>query len=304
MESLPGKKLVSVCIATYRRAPLLEKLLTSIQAQSVPENLSLEAVVVDNDSGGSAERVVQRFSDVGGMSFKYFVQPVKNISITRNTCLKHAAGDFICFIDDDETASRDWVGQLYNALIKYDADGVFGYVEPVFDESIADHFKRREFYFSPLLDTGSESRFWFTTNCMVKAETIKICETPFNPKYGLTGGEDSHLFDRLVRKGARFVDCREAVSFEFIPANRGTKRYLFNRALRGGQSAARRQIEQNRTFAFKRRVFSRALTNIFYSSVFYILKFHCSRTRIQKIQLMGSSIGKMRAVFSRYKLLY
>ena len=48
---------VSVCIATYRRPEGLRRLLESLEAQALPEDFSVEIVVVDNDPP-SAEPVV------------------------------------------------------------------------------------------------------------------------------------------------------------------------------------------------------------------------------------------------------
>ncbi len=46
--------LFSVCIATYKRTALLEKLLFSLTKQILPPAAKLEIVVTDNDSEASA----------------------------------------------------------------------------------------------------------------------------------------------------------------------------------------------------------------------------------------------------------
>src|SRR5438105_6517932 len=116
----------SVCIAAYKRPDLLENLLTSLVNQVLPEDVTLEIIVVDNDPEESARGVVQKFSDTARARFLYCRQPIKNISLTRNLAVANATGAYLLFIDDDETACREWVARLLRALREFDADGVFG----------------------------------------------------------------------------------------------------------------------------------------------------------------------------------
>lgn len=303
-KSTPEAFFISVCIATYKREKLLVELLNSLVNQSLPPHIKLEVIVVDNDSDGSAEKIVQKFQGSGSYVFKYFIQPEKNISLTRNKCVENSSGKFICFIDDDETASTEWIISFYNAVSKYNADGAFGYVEPVFDNSIPEHFRKREFYFSKFGETGLESRFYFTTNAIVKADLVKNEQGPFNPSYGLTGGEDAHMFERLANKGAKFIDCREALTFEFIPSNRASLSYLYNRALRGGQSFARRKLELKDNISFRILIFLKAFIMIFKSLVLIMFGFFSVNNRIKSIQVIGASVGKLRSAFNCYKTLY
>ncbi|TFG60983.1 MAG: glycosyltransferase family 2 protein [Deltaproteobacteria bacterium] len=102
--SKEGRILFSACVCTYRRPDLLGKLLDSLEAQVLPEEVDLEVVVVDNDPGRSGAPIVRRFTDTGRTRFSYFVQPVKNISLTRNVSVRNASGEYLLFIDDDEVA--------------------------------------------------------------------------------------------------------------------------------------------------------------------------------------------------------
>ncbi len=296
--------IISVCIATYKREALLEMLLESLIVQELHDNISLEIVVVDNNSEGSAYRVLQKFNNSQKILFKYLIQPEKNISLARNMCVKNATGKFICFIDDDETASKNWVSSHYNALLKFNADGAFGYTKPIFDVKIPDHFKNRKFYFTFVGVTGGITRFYFTTNTIVRADLIKSEAIPFDPGYGLTGGEDVHLFERLAKKGAKFIDCREALTYEFIPEDRGTETYLFKRALRGGQAFVHRRLEQNNKISNKLIILTKALIMSSYSSMLYFLKYYSKYNKLKNLQILGASIGKIRSVLKVYQNIY
>ena len=243
--------LISVCIASYKREALLKKLLDSLLLQQLPEFVSLEIIVVDNDAEGSAKKVFDTFSDSEKIQFKYFIQPERNISLARNMSVKNASGKYICFIDDDEIADKKWINNLVSYLYKFNVDGVFGYVKPIFDENIPEYLRHRNFYFSQVDESDTAAGFFYTTNTIIRTSLLQNEDMPFNPDYGLTGGEDAHLFERLNRMGAKYIYCKEAVTYEFIPKERGTIKYIYKRAYQGGQSFIRRQLEYNEGFIYK-----------------------------------------------------
>jgi succinoglycan biosynthesis protein ExoM len=53
--------LISIGICTLQR-PSLARTLASVRAQRLPDGVSLEVVVVDNDPAGSAEAIVASFA--------------------------------------------------------------------------------------------------------------------------------------------------------------------------------------------------------------------------------------------------
>ena len=296
--------LISVCIATYKREELLKNLLQSLLLQELPTFSTMEIILVDNDSFASAKRIFQQFNNTEKIQFKYLIQPEKNISLTRNMSVKNASGEYLCFIDDDETADENWIMNLLKCILDFRVDGAFGYVEPVFNENIPDYFKHREFYFSSVGTSGSKARYYYTTNCMIKSELIKTENIPFNPSYGLTGGEDVHLFERLAKKGAKFVYCKEAVTYEFIPRNRANFKYLFNRALRGGQSYLRRRLENKSHLLFKVSIILKVILRIISGLIFLALYPFSKNKSILGIISIGDAIGKSRALLSKFKELY
>src|SRR5574341_1882473 len=235
----------SICIATYKRPELLRKLLESIKKQVLPEDVRLQVIVVDNDAQGSAEEIVRTCGSDSRLWYSYWIQPLKNISLTRNASVQKALGSYILFIDDDEVASPDWVSSHLKTVVEYDADGVFGAVVPEFFEGTSDWLRRcyhslNNYTATP---TGSKAGARWSGNCLLKASVLRDEIGPFDPRYGLTGGEDTHLFDRLEHKGARFVYCQEAWVWEYVPANRTRPSYLLKVAFRGGNAHTRRVIE-------------------------------------------------------------
>ncbi len=101
--------LCSICIATFKRPKLLDKLLESLVTQNIRSDLNLEIIVVDNDNNKSAELILKNYIDQYNIIFKYLIEPIKNISLARNKGVANAKGEYILFIDDDEIASPNWI---------------------------------------------------------------------------------------------------------------------------------------------------------------------------------------------------
>jgi succinoglycan biosynthesis protein ExoM len=233
---------ITICIATFRRPERLAALLDDLVRQNqVPASV----VVVDNDAAGSALAAVERRRRDGApFPILYEVQPVKNISLTRNRTVQLAQGDWLAFIDDDERAPPEWIGNLARAGARFGADGVLGPVVPVLPDNAPAWIRAGRFYDWVRMDSGSVvplNRLRFG-NVLLHSELLRLFPVPFDPDYGLTGGEDGDLLARLVQRGARIVWCDEAVVHEPVEGARLSLRWLLLRSLRGGQDFARHKL--------------------------------------------------------------
>jgi succinoglycan biosynthesis protein ExoM len=230
---------ISVCIATFRRLDRLDALLGDLLAQQCRPR---EIVVVDNDAQGSARAVVARHQAAqSACPLIYEIQPEKNISLTRNHTVALASGTWLAFIDDDERAPPDWLSGLQAAALAHQADGVLGPVLPVLPGDAPAWIRRGRFYDWARMPTGTEvpaNQLRFG-NLMLKAKLLAGMNPVFDPRLGLTGGEDGDLLMRLVKNGARMVWNDESVVTEPVEAGRLQLRWILRRALRGGQDFAR-----------------------------------------------------------------
>ena len=128
------QKDISVCICAFQRPGLLQKLLERLEQQQTNGRFTISVVVTDNDSRRSSQRVVAEFAATSRIAVTYSCEPRQNIALARNEALKHAAGDFVAFIDDDEFPENDWLAAMLEACEKYQAAGVLGPVRPHFEE--------------------------------------------------------------------------------------------------------------------------------------------------------------------------
>lgn len=238
----PALMSISVCIATYRRLDRLAAVLDDLSQQ---EQLPEEVVVVDNDPEGSAAAVLENCRRSNPpFALHYAIQPLKNIALTRNRTVELASGEWLAFIDDDERAPPFWLARLTTASKAYTADGVLGPVVPVVPEEAPRWIRRGQFYDFPRMPTGTivpPNRLRFG-NVLLRGRLLRELERPFDPAYGLTGGEDGDLLSRLALSGARIVWCDEGIVREPIERGRLSLKWLLRRSLRGGQDFARHSL--------------------------------------------------------------
>jgi succinoglycan biosynthesis protein ExoM len=289
--------LCSVCVATYRRPDLLKRLLTSLVKQTFPDGVEMEIIVVDNDVEKSAENLVCGFQDLSAVPLHYFVEPVKSISLARNLAIKAAHGQYLLFIDDDEKASPEWLLHLLKTLKRYDADAVFGQVLPEFNRDTPAWMQNNELFAYTVTVTGCKALDKYAGNCIIKASLLKQMEAPFDPRYGSTGGEDTHLFDRLEQEGARFFYCREAWVAEYLPPARTCLSYLLRRGFKGGNAHTRRMIEQAGSTQSSLRAFM-VVKSLFYGSVSLLCVVLCIPSPLHRTRWLiklASNFGRLGA---------
>ena len=97
------KPLVSVVIPTYNRAQQTIAAIQSVLAQSYA---SIEIIVVDDGSTDGSGEVIQRFvsENLNDCHQILFVsQPNQGASVARNTGISNARGEYIAFLDSDDS---------------------------------------------------------------------------------------------------------------------------------------------------------------------------------------------------------
>ena len=233
---------ICVCICTYKRPELLEKLMTSLEKQESENLFNYSVVVVDNDKLESARHTVQSHAQQSKIAVTYFVEPEQNIALARNKAVENAIGDFIAFIDDDEFPERDWLLNLYKGSQAFHADGVLGPVKPYFETDPPSWVVRGRLCERESLLTGEiirKPKYTRTGNVLLDRNLFADKENLFDPLLGKSGGEDIDFFGRMMRRGCKFVWCNEASVNEIVPKERLYRSYFVKRALLQGVVSAR-----------------------------------------------------------------
>jgi succinoglycan biosynthesis protein ExoM len=234
LNVISSKPDIDVCIATYKRPELLRKLLNSLAGQETSGRFSFRIIVVDNDAARGAEPVIKEFLGKGP-DLVYDVEPEQNISLARNRCLTHATADYVAIIDDDEYADDRWLLSLYTAIMTYEADLVRGPIIWSFPPGTPDCVKNSALFIQPNPPTGSTDQIgFFASNSLLRRKLIEQLETPFDPAFGKSGGEDVVFFAALKKRRCKITWCGEAIVFESLPAEKADALWICRRFFRNG----------------------------------------------------------------------
>jgi succinoglycan biosynthesis protein ExoM len=225
---------IAVCALTFRRASI-RTLLEAIGRLEPPPDATVRVVVVDNDATGSAREVVTQAAATLPWPVAYAVEPTPGIATARNRAVATAGDvDLVAFIDDDEVPDPRWLAALVEVQRSAGADVVTGPIVPTYERTpptwMVDggFFERRRFSSGTELD-------WARTGNVLIARSV-LGDAPFDPKFDLSGGEDTHFFMRIHLAGARIVWADDAVVTDLVPAERMNLRWLVQREYRRGNT--------------------------------------------------------------------
>lgn len=121
--------LVSVIIPAYNAEKYIERCLLSCLVQTLTD---IEILVVDDCSNDQTAQVVETIRD----SRIRLIQHTENrgCSGSRNTGIAHATGDYIGFVDADDTIEPDFYAKLLNAFQADDVDIAMGSIRILADD--------------------------------------------------------------------------------------------------------------------------------------------------------------------------
>lgn len=112
------KPKISVLVPAYNVAPWLPDCLNSILTQTYQ---NLEIIVVNDGSTDNTESILDRYAQMDGRIVAIH-QDNAGLVAARETGIAHATGDYVTFVDGDDTIAPDMYEHLMANALKYKAD--------------------------------------------------------------------------------------------------------------------------------------------------------------------------------------
>jgi glycosyltransferase involved in cell wall biosynthesis len=262
-----NKMKFSVIICTYNRAKYLLETLESVARQVYPAE-DFEIIIVDNNSPDSTEEVCHSFINQNQtLTIRYFKELRQGISYGRNKGVNEAQGEFIAFIDDDETVNAHYIQNLADFFREYpEAELCGGPVVPVYETAPPDWLSP----YTMRLITGAYD----------KGKEIKVVGPKDYPgtghatfkkalfhQYGefktdlgrkgtsLMGGEDKDFFLRLIQNGVKCYYLPSATIYHHIPDTKLSDDFFKRLTYAIGKSERIRTLSISKS-AYYKRIFS------------------------------------------------
>jgi glycosyltransferase involved in cell wall biosynthesis len=228
---------ITVVLCTYNRVRSLATALESIATQTVPQSVGWEILVVDNNSSDETRQVVEDFQRRYPKRIRYLFEPQQGLSYARNAGIRDSRSDILAFIDDDETASTDWLQNLTANLLGGEWAGAGGRVLPQWNGSRPRWLSAKgSFALGPLavFDPGLEAGLMTVppvgANMAFRKEAFdKYGE--FRTDLGRAGknllsNEDIELGRRLMNAGERLRYEPLAVTYHPVEETRARREYF------------------------------------------------------------------------------
>ena len=99
----------TVLIPTYNRASMLNETLTWLARIRVPNTVSWDVIVIDNNSTDETRKVVDRHAAAFPVPLRYLFEERQGRSSALNAGIAAARGVVLVFTDDDVRVAEGWL---------------------------------------------------------------------------------------------------------------------------------------------------------------------------------------------------
>lgn len=286
-----------MCIASIGRKSLLATL-TSLAECRLPTDTVLDVVIADDSASGVVEPMLSELSINWPFELKVVTSAAANIAIARNTCLQNATGDYLAFIDDDETADKDWIDSFITLAEDTKADAMFGPVNAIYPPDAVKWICDAKPFVKVTGARGDKVSTGSTCNAFVKKSVIDDFKLSFRPDLGKSGGEDTAFFAQLNRMGGILIASDNAMVYENVPLDRLNINHLRSRYIRGGQTYANLFINgkspASRIFEYAKTSLKIIILSVIVTLSFIIKKDFALKTAFK----LWLNLGKLRSLFN------
>jgi glycosyltransferase involved in cell wall biosynthesis len=199
---MSASPLISAVVCTFNRSAYLRKAIRSLREQTLDSRL-YEVCVVDNCSTDDTRSVVAEES-AGAANVRYIYEPLQGLSRARNTGWQKAQGKYIAYLDDDATASPQWLEEIVRAFetVSPMPGAVGGRIDPIWEAP-------RPSWLSDKVALGLTILDWSETPFFIRDDQWLAGANVAYPAALLktTGGFDVSL----GRSGSNLISCEEAL---------------------------------------------------------------------------------------------
>ena len=228
---------LDVVIPTYNRSGLLKQALDSLLRAPVPRELTVNIIVVDNNSKDDTKAVVSQYAQASNGRVSYVFEKQQGRSPALNAGIAAATGDLVGFIDDDEEIDASWYETILAAFKNSEVDFIGGPYLPRFEGEVPGWLPKEYGAVVGIVDGGDKEvpfddaypGILMGGNAVFRREVLQRVG-PYSTALGRSGKrllscEDEDMYERLQAAGARGMYLPQLIVYHFIPRERLTKRY-------------------------------------------------------------------------------
>lgn len=188
--------LVSIIVPSYNAESFLVQVLDSIRNQVYT---NWEAICINDGSRDNTEQILKHYTELDNR-FKFFTQKNQGVSAARNLALKFCNGEYICFVDSDDTIDPYHLKHLMDMSYNYASSDLW---MCSFTRNMNQHLINKEFNINTITKNDFVNQTIFNHNfnpqlwCMLfKKDIITTHRLTFTN--GCTRGEDREFYMKYI----------------------------------------------------------------------------------------------------------
>jgi glycosyltransferase involved in cell wall biosynthesis len=230
---------ISVILCTYNRSQHLKTALAHLLAMDIPEGLTWELLVIDNNSRDETKRVVTEAAALSPTVVRYHFEARQGKSFALNLGIERAKGRILAFTDDDAMVDSAWLRNIAHTFAGTDCVALGGRIFATWGSLKRPAWMGTDGKY-PLMDClvafdlGDEvaplSKPPYGANVAIRREVFARrggFRTDLGPTAGSElRGEDTELFLRLQEAGEPMVYTPDAIVFHPVEEKRLTKSFF------------------------------------------------------------------------------
>jgi len=241
----------TVALCTHNHADRLARTLADL-ARIQPPSAPWELLIIDNASSDGTPALLASRTWPESWQVRIVREDKLGLSNARNRAIAEARGEYLIFMDDDETPDQDWL-RAYERLIDRESPDAFGgRIKVMFEDERPAWLTNELLGFLGELDHGEKvaqltdrATFFHGGNFGFRR---RVCSAVggFDAMLGRkgadnTGGEEVDFYRRLIDAGLKVWWTPEAVIHHRIQAVKLSRRYFLDLHYRQGRVEAIRR---------------------------------------------------------------
>lgn len=230
----------TVAICTHNHADHLAVTLSSLKSLNHPE-CAWELLIVDNASTDETPQLLLRDDwQVPGIDNRVVREAALGVANARNRAVCEARGEYVIFLDDDETPDSGWLRAFERTIRAERPDAAGGAIRVLFEGAARPSWLTDDLLpFLGQLDYGAEPKplterstpIW-TGNAAFRVTTLRTLGL-FDAELGRrggnrAGGEDVDMYRRLLAAGCDMRWVPGAVIHHRIRVSKLSKRFFLD----------------------------------------------------------------------------
>lgn len=292
--------LVSVCIFTTR-CSRLNKTLRSVLQQKLPKYVSLEVLIIDSDADRASSHIIKNVKKDRLVTLNYQYGNYKNKSLSKNSAILHAKGEWIVFLGEGDIVKSNWLAALLDNAMKNNSQVVIADSEALLPPDISDFFTHGEFFSYQSQKVNPCLPIQHSHNILIHRKTVIEKKILFSKHHGLRHTENIVFFNQLKNQKLKVSLCPEAVFQRHIQRSKLNLSYLMKKSILIGESQLSYSKEKS---LFKKLILILlSLTSISLALILMVILFPFSQVQSCKLLLRSCyKIGKINCLLGSSSL--